>query len=825
MMQDFEKLGVFYLGKLYDLAAKTTKEELLLYDSKDLVTHAVCVGMTGSGKTGLCISLIEEAAIDGVPSILIDPKGDLCNLLLTFPGLTGAEFLPWVNPEDAAKKGLSPQDYANQQAETWQKGLASWGQDATRIQKLRSMADFKIYTPGSSSGIQVSILKSFAAPEASLLEDNDLFQERVSTTVTSLLSLVGIAADPIQSREHILLSTIIDSLWRQGKDLDLAMLIQQVQAPPVSKIGVLDIESFYPTKERFNLVMALNNLFASPGFNSWLEGEPLDIKQILYTHEGKPRVAIFSIAHLGDAERMFFVALLMNQILGWMRSLPGTTSLRAIVYMDEIFGFLPPIGNPPSKLPMLTLLKQARAFGIGLVLATQNPVDLDYKALSNAGTWFIGRLQTERDKNRLLDGLEGAATTTGMQFDRQDMEKIISSLGNRVFMMNNVHEDEPAIFQTRWAMSYLRGPLTREQIKTLMAPYKTAPAAAAQAAPAAFAAAAASASAPAYASATAPVHQPAGQPPALSPGVSQFFLPPGVRAPSGQTLYYRPKLLGVARVNFSDPKTRVDTSQNLAFITPITDEVIPVNWEDGEELSIALTDLEKVPPQDAQYADLPTPAGLAKSYPAWTRDFISWLYNTQELELWKSPGLNKISQVGESERDFRLRLQQEAREVRDEAVENLRKKYATRLATLQERIRKAQQAVEREAAQAKNQQTQAAISIGATLLGAFTGRKKISSSVLGKAATAARGVGRSMEAKGDINRAKETVEALQEQLANLQAEFDAESEALVSKIDPATEKLETISIKPKKTDISVQIVSLVWMPYWKDAQGALTDAS
>ena len=379
-MQDFEKLGVFYLGKLYDLAAKSLKDELLLYDSKDLVTHAVCVGMTGSGKTGLCISLIEEAAIDGVPSILIDPKGDLCNLLLTFPGLTGQDFLPWVNQEDAAKKGFSVQDYANQQAETWQKGLASWGQDSSRIQKLRSAVDLKIYTPGSNAGIQVSILKSFAAPEASLLEDTDLFKDRISTTVTSLLSLVGIDADPIQSREHILLSTIIETMWRQGQDLDLATLIQQVQTPPISKIGVLDIESFYPTKERFSLVMALNNLFASPGFNTWMEGEPLDIKQILYTPEGKPRVAIFSIAHLGDSERMFFVALLMNQILGWMRAQPGTTSLRAIVYMDEIFGYLPPIGNPPSKLPMLTLLKQARAFGVGLVLATQNPVDLDYKA-------------------------------------------------------------------------------------------------------------------------------------------------------------------------------------------------------------------------------------------------------------------------------------------------------------------------------------------------------------------------------------------------------------------------------------------------------------
>jgi hypothetical protein len=823
IMQDFEKLGAFYLGKLYDLASKTTKDELLLYDSKDLVTHAVCVGMTGSGKTGLCISLIEEAAIDGVPSILIDPKGDLCNLLLTFPGLTGAEFLPWVNPEDAAKKGLSTQEYAGQQAEMWQKGLASWGQDASRIQKLRSLADFKIYTPGSSSGFPVSILKSFAAPEASLMEDNDLIQERVSTTVTSLLSLVGIEADPIQSREHILLSTIIDSMWRQGKDLDLAMLIQQVQAPPVSKIGVLDLESFYPTKERFSLVMALNNLFASPGFNSWLEGEPLDIKQILYTPEGKPRVAIFSIAHLGDAERMFFVALLMNQVLSWMRAQPGTTSLRAIVYMDEIFGYLPPVGNPPSKLPMLTLLKQARAFGVGLVLATQNPVDLDYKALSNAGTWFIGRLQTERDKNRLLDGLEG--TTTGLQFNRQDMEKIISSLGNRVFLLNNVHEDEPAIFQTRWALSYLRGPLTRDQIKTLMAPFKAVPAAAPFPGSAAQAAPAVTAAAPTYSPATTPAQKTSGQPPSLSSDVPRFFLPPGVRAPSGHTLYYLPKLLGAAKVNFSDTRTRVDTTQNLAFITPITDEIIPVNWESSQELRIALTDLERPPPQEAQFGDLPAPASLAKSYATWTKDFVTWLYNTQELALWMSPGLKKISQVGESERDFRVRLQQEAREVRDEVVEKLRKKYASRMTTLQERIRRAEQAVEREAAQAKSQQTQAAISIGSTLLGAFTGRKKLSSSVLGKAATAARGVGRSMEAKGDINRAKETVEALQGQLADLEGQFEAESNDLAAKIDPATEDLETLAIKPKKTDISVQIVALVWMPYWKDPQGTLTDAS
>ena len=345
-MEDYEKLGSFYLGRIYDMKAGKAKDELLLYDSKDLVTHAVCVGMTGSGKTGLCISLIEEAAIDGVPSILIDPKGDLSNLMLTFPNLSEQDFLPWINLDDAQQKGLSPEDYATKQADTWKNGLASWGQDGRRIQRLRDAAEVLIYTPGSNAGIPVSILKSFEAPPAAIIEDEDLFRERISTTVTSLLGLVGIKADPVQSREHILLSTILDTAWRKGQNLDLAAIIQQVQNPPITKIGVLDLESFYSSKDRFSLVLALNNLLASPGFNAWLQGTPLDIRQILYTPAGKPRIAIFSISHLSDPERMFFVSLLMNQVLGWMRGQSGTTSLRAIVYMDEIFGFLPPVESP-----------------------------------------------------------------------------------------------------------------------------------------------------------------------------------------------------------------------------------------------------------------------------------------------------------------------------------------------------------------------------------------------------------------------------------------------------------------------------------------------
>ena len=824
-MQDYEKLGVFYLGKEYDLQTKQATNDLLLYDSKDLVTHAVVLGMTGSGKTGLCISLIEEAAIDGVPSILIDPKGDLTNLLLTFPNLTPQDFQPWINLDDARQKGLSPEEFAAKQAKQWSDGLASWNQDGDRIRRLQESAEFRVYTPASSAGIPVSILKSFAAPPIEIIEDAEMMRERISTTVTSILGLIGIEADPVQSREFILLSTIIEHLWRQGHDLDLAQLITQVQSPPVSKIGVLDIESFYPSKDRFALVMALNNLIASPGFSAWLEGEPLDIGQILYTPHGKPRVAIFSIAHLNDAQRMFFVSLLLNQVLGWMRSQSGTTSLRALLYMDEIFGFLPPLSNPPSKTPMLTLLKQARAFGLGLVLATQNPVDLDYKALSNAGTWFIGRLQTERDKARVLDGLEGAAASYGGAFNRQDMDRILSGLGSRVFLMNNTHEDAPVVMTVRWVLSYLRGPLTREQIRTLMAPVKaqleqdqitTSPMpSSAPTMPSAAVTARTEADAASGFTATAAVS--AGTPPALPPEIPQYYIPVRGRKPEGCTLVYQPRVLGAARVAFDHSKSRVSTVQPHQYLARVTDSAIPVEWDSAEELPTDISDLERRPEPNAHFAPLPSAAGKAKNYAAWTREFSTWLYGAQALDLLYSPGTKMYSKAGEDERDFRVRLSQSAREQRDDAVDVLRKKYAPKINTLKERLRKAQAVVEREKEQARQAGLQTAISIGATILGAFTGRK---SSAVGKATTAARGMGRSMGQRQDVDRAEESVAALQKQLEELNAEFEAETAELAARIDPSTEVLETINVKPKKADITVQLLALAWAPYWQDQSGS-----
>ena len=815
-MQDFEILGQFYLGKKYDLKKQASSDDLILYDSKDMVTHAVCVGMTGSGKTGLCLSVLEEAAMDSVPVIAIDPKGDLANLLLTFPDLAPGDFEPWINEDDARRKGVSPSEFATQQSELWKNGLAKWGQDGERIRKLRETAEFAIYTPGSSAGIQLSIMKSFTVPPPEIMEDGELLRERISTTVTSLLGLLGIEADPIRSREHILLSTIINTCWQNGKDLDLAALIQQIQQPPFNKIGVMDIESFYPGKERFELAMSINNLLASPGFSSWMEGEPLDINNLLYTPSGKPKISIISIAHLNDAERMFMVSLLLNQVLGWMRQQSGTTSLRAMLYMDEIFGYFPPVANPPSKQPLLTLLKQARAFGLGIMLATQNPVDLDYKGLGNTGTWFIGRLQTERDKARVLEGLEGASASAGMEFDRGAMEETLAGLGNRIFLMNNVHNDAPVVFETRWAMSYLRGPLTRNQIKQLTDPIRDqlqgVPMVAAKAAPTSGMKKAATSSA-------------SGARPLLASDVTQYFLPLRSNAPDeGCTLVYSPMVIGATDIHFVDSKTEIDHSQVAVFLASITDNTIPVDWSDANEISTDPNDLETEPNDAGQFAEVPSIAGKGKSFEKWGKDLTDFIYRNRTIDLLYSEYHEVFSTPDESERDFRVRLNQLVRETRDGEVENLRQKYASKIATLEERMRRAQMAVEKEAQEAQSAKMQGFLSIGASLLGAFMGNKVVSSTNLTRGARAISSMSRASKQSGDVGRAEETVEAIGAQIQELEAQFQAETDALKSQSDPTTERLETISAKPKKKDIALKVVALAWAPQWQDERGDQTPA-
>lgn len=815
----YEKLGVFYLGKRYDLATRTRTPELVLYDSKDLTTHAVCVGMTGSGKTGLCLDILEEAAIDGIPAILIDSKGDLANLLLTFPQLRPSDFRPWINEDDARKAGKSPDDFAAAQAALWTKGLADWQQDGDRIQRLRDAADFSIYTPGSSAGIPVSILKSFAAPPPGIIEDADAFRDRVSTTVGGLLALMGITADPIQSREHILLSAILAGAWSAGETLDLAALIGRIQQPPFDRLGVMPLESVYPSKDRFALAMALNNLAAAPGFGAWMEGQPLDIGAMLYTREGKPRHAIFSIAHLSDAERMFFVSLLLNEFLGWVRAQSGTTSLRALLYMDEIAGYFPPVANPPSKQPLLTLMKQARAFGVGVVLATQNPVDLDYKGLANAGTWFIGRLQTDRDKQRVLDGLEGASSTAGASIDRAEMDRLLSALGPRQFLMNNVHDDHPEVIESRWCLSYLRGPLTRQQIKTLSDPARATDRGSARSVPTAPTGAASGATPRSEISNL----KSDSSRPILPSEIPQHFLP--ARAiPTGSTLQYRPMLLGLAKVYYSDPKAAIDQTQTQSLLVPITSGPVSVDWDNAAQSDLTEQDLESRPQPGAAFAPLPADAAIPRNYTAWQRDLADALFKIGKLELLKYPPLKASSTPGESEKDFRIRLAHMVREQRDDQKQRLRQKYAPKLAALEERKRKAQQRVAAEKSQSAGAKISAVASFGAAILGAFMSRKAISAANISRAGTAMRSVGRISKESGDVGRAEETVEAVQQQYAALEAQFNEETAAIDAALDPTTDDLDTTILKPKKSNIQIQLVALAWAPHAVDAGGDATPA-
>ncbi len=801
-MEDFEKLGLFYLGRVHDLKANKSTPNLLLYDSKDLTTHAVCLGMTGSGKTGLCISLLEEAAIDGIPALIIDPKGDMTNLALTFPGLSPQEFLPWINKDEARKKNLSETEFASQQADLWKTGLQSWGQSAERIRNLKNAAELSIFTPGSTAGQPVSILRSFAAPPQQVIEESDAFGERIANTATSLLGLLGIDADPLKSREHILLSTIFNYFWSKGRDMDLSALIQSVQAPPFTKIGVFDLDSFFPPKERFELAMALNNLLAAPAFQSWLEGEALDIDQLLYTDTGKPRLSVFYIAHLSDAERMFFVSLLLNQLLGWMRMQSGTTSLRALLYIDELFGYMPPISDPPTKKPLLTLLKQARAFGLGVVLSTQNPVDLDYKGLSNTGTWFIGRLQTDRDRDRVLDGLEGVA---GSELDRKDMEQIISGLGKRKFLLHNIHEKGPEVFETRWAMSYLCGPLTRNQIKQLVTTEK-------QTAPVAGGGLK-----------SAKVKEPSEQP-ILAPDIRQFFVPVKSLRPQGATLYYRPYLYGSALVRFTDDRKGVDLQENVRYAVPIDNAPVPVNWEKALPTDIVESELLSTKEESPRFEPVPAAATRAANYKNWTLDFTDYLYRSQKVELLKSVTFKSLSNPGESERDFRIRLSQLARERRDEWTDKLREKYAVKTAALERKIRTAEDRLAREREQSKQQKLQTAISVGATILGAFMGRKTVSSTTISRAGTAMRSASRSQKEAGDVTRAAENLEILKQELEDLQVKFRQEVEDEADKFDIQQEEFDTVIVRPLKSNIQVQLVSFVWMPGWLLEGGTLSRA-
>ncbi len=827
--QDLERLGVFFLGRRCDPATGQVTPEAVFYDSKDLTTHAVCVGMTGSGKTGLCLSLLEEAAIDGIPAIVIDPKGDLGNLLLTFPGLSAEDFRPWIDEDEARRKGTTADEFAALEAARWKAGLAEWGQSGDRIGRLRQAADLAIYTPGSTSGLSIAVLASLAPPEKVILDDPELLANEIQAVAGSLLGLAGVSSDPVRGREHILLARILEDAWKAGHALDLAALVAKVLNPPFQQIGVLGLESFFPASARFELAMALKNLLASPGFAAWREGEQLDIGRLLYTAQGQPRIAVFSIAHLGDQERMFFVTLLFQRLLGWMRNQPGTSSLRALVYMDEVFGYLPPVANPPSKLPILTMLKQARAFGVGLILATQNPVDLDYKGLSNAGTWMIGRLQTERDRDRLLAGLEmiSAEQVSGDQtvaLDRQELARWLTSLKQRQFLLHNVHRPPPLVLAVRWAMSYLRGPLTRAEISRLMrdrrAAAGTTDGAESQVQPSAI-----DGQRPGAAPTGAPHTGPLSSVrPVVEPGVHEFFLPPILEGPlEAREVVYHPLLVGLATVHFLKPAYKVDRERAVAYISAIPAPPQGIAWQPWRDGNLDEHMLHSAPAAGALFAPLPPIAARSSAYARWERAFVDRVFRQESLMLYKSAALKRISRPGQSEMEFRLAMRQLDRESRDEIVEKIRRKYARRLQTASDRVRRAQEDVVRQQQQASDQRTDALISLGSTILSTVFGRKSRARSSLGRATTAARGIRKSRKESLDIDQARQILAARLEEQQSLEAEIESEVRAVRDKLDAITGPLEKVHVLPKRSDVVVRLVALVWQP--RRASSAASAAS
>lgn len=780
MTFDYENLKLFYIGK-----EKTNGQNFapLVYKNKDLTTHAAIIGMTGSGKTGLGISLLEEAAIDNIPSIIIDPKGDMGNLLLTFPNLQGSDFEPWIEEQDAVNNGLSIAELALKTAQTWKNGVEADFQNQERIQKLKDSADFTIYTPGSASGVQISILSSFKAPSVEVLEDNELLVSLINSTVSSILSLID-EKDDSSSKEFILISTIFMNSYANQKDLSLEELITCIVTPPFSKVGIFDLETFFPQSERLKLALKLNTIIANPSFKSWIEGEPLDISNLLYDESGKAKVSIFSIAHLNDSQRMFFVSLLLNQMVSWMRRQEGTTSLKALLYMDEIFGYFPPNANPPSKQPMLTLLKQARSFGVGIILSTQNPVDIDYKGLANIGTWFIGRLQTKQDKEKVIDGLSSAVEG---KIDKSEMENLLSNLEKRTFILKNINEDGIKIFQTRWTLSYLKGPITKEQIKFLMA-NKTVN----------------FVSKPEIQKTKVETTNRQNSPKPIIPNlIEQKYL----YTSQSESYYLQAYLVFKCSVHFSDTSKNIDQTNELNYKSYLQKEASNINFEELEEFKEnSFETNERV---NSNYYETPIFIQNEKELKQIQKDFFDFIYRNSKLSLFKNEDLKIISKQNESLTDFKIRIQDRLNEKIDEQIESLQLKFSKTNDSIDDKLNKLFDKLEKEQLQANTTTTDAIISIGTSLLGAFFG-KSTTASTLGKVASSAKGATKILKEKSDVKYVESEIQQLQIEKEELQKTLENE----ISKINEDNKisnfQIEEIFIKPKRTDIFNVKLELLW---------------
>ena len=806
----------FYLGRAYDPVKQTLTEKQVTYDPADLTTHAVVTGMTGSGKTGLCVAMLEEAALQGIPAIIIDPKGDLTNLLLHFPDLAPQDFQPWVDADQARRSGKTQEQAAMEASLLWRNGLAEWGIGHDRILALKNSAQFAIFTPGSDAGIPVSVLSSLAAPDIPWEENREILRERIASTVTALLGLVGYDdIDPLRSREHMLLSNIFENSWRQRKNVDFKELILQIQTPPFDRIGAFEVNKLFPDKDRMDLAMALNNVLVSSAFEPWLEGRPLDIHAMLYADEDRPQHSVFYLAHLPDNQKMFFVTLLLSAIDAWMRTQSGTSVLRALIYMDEIYGYMPPISNPPSKGPLLRMLKQARGFGIGLVLGTQNPADIDYKGLSNAGTWFVGKLQTEQDKNRLLDGL--VSVSGGIS--RNTIDELLSSLGKRVFILHSVHANRPVVFQTRWTMNYLAGPQMRNRISELnqLADFDVRPAAAVPRS----AVAVSRGSIKSNISETKPF---------VPAGVREYFLPQNFSLSeafkaAGQSMppqaqiegvVYRPALMASAQVRILDRKLGVDSEITRAAFVPSPEKRGSVRWDEHLFSSHGLENAETAPAPSSRFDSIDSPLNDSKLMTALQKDFADWVYRNSSVKARANEALKVYAGPDVSRAEFMKACSDAASEKRDTEIEKATARLNRQLKTLEDRLAREERELTEDQVEHEHRKWEERgnlAELGAGLLG--IGRKKSLSTQLSKRRL-------TEKAKAEVEESIDAIAEYKSQIADLGKQREEIIAELNDKWGRVVNEISEVTVSPKKTDVFVNLFGVGWMPYYTVNTGSET---
>lgn len=758
-----------YIGKKFNAADKSLGDRFLL-DSGDLTTHGIVIGMTGSGKTGFSIGIIEELLKARVPVIVIDPKGDMGNLALAFDRLAPEQFEPWIDKDEAAREGKSVAEMAQAASETWTKGLHDWGIEPGDVASYAAGRRIKIYTPGATAGIPINLIDSLAAPGVDFEQNEEELRDEIDSTVTALLGLVKIESDPVSSREYIYLFSLIENAWRNNQDLDLHTLIAQVANPPIAKVGALAVDAFYPQKDRNELMFALNNLVASPPFEVWRQGQPIDIESWVRSPDGVPQLSIVYTAHLEDEQRVFVTALILNKLKTWMRKQAGTSELRLLFYMDEIFGYFPPTANPPTKKPLLTLLKQARAYGVGILLSTQNPVDLDYKGLANMGFWAIGRLQTTQDQNRVKQGIEAALADAASDIS---FETLIGGVQKRVFLVHDIHRKKPELVNSRFAMSYLRGPLTRDEIRGLGEAISGTPAEKQASAPA---------PAPAVAAQGVAAPRTSTPAPAMSPA-----LPAPLKA----------KYLDLRGGNMAEPYVVVKTAARYKAGGVASEEVkrtlafrLAPDMASGELLDQEPTEvdddrLSSDMPEGLMFADLPAFAAANDGAKVIERILRDRLDDRLTAELIFDPVTKKFSNLGEDEAAFASRLAGTAT-------------VSTKRDALDTKIAKLERDLSMKSQELKGRKFEKWMSILTALLAnlnVFTGSsKKVKTTGMGSVLTKNR-----ME-----NTAESRKEALEAQLKELKAqreELDA----------PDPSRFERRTIKPTKTDVSIVRYDIAWV--------------